>query len=644
MSRGGYASPDTHPAGRPHTAPPPHGSAPGHGTPPGHAGPPSHAGPHDGAAPHHDNGPSHHDNGPGHHDNGPGHHSPDADYSRPGPDTVHQRHAESTPSGTSYHRGDPEMGDLPQRVRPDPDGRYTVDVHVTPDGRARVGGHTYSPEEFADILRRDPNYDGRPIRLIGCDAGSNDFANRLSNDLNTPVTAPTRPAWTDSDGRVFSSDYEIGPDGRPRPRIPPNGEWNTHHPDGSTTRAGDDPFAPGTPDADHHDLDPDDSRARGDGDGDTAGDQPQTGPRPDERYDPVPRPERIPRTDPRHDELFVDWDRPNHVPGTNPPQPIRTHEPPIEAPHRDRPAVPDGNAHPDRLRPDADPNPVPVPLRGHEPLQPHTAYPVHNQNGTTTTFTTDGDGNVRWVEATPGSRDNRVEGHGEWSGFNPDLGYPLLPDVQYRVPNFNNENLNLTFHTDSHGQPDAVTGDVQHGGQSPEHRDDDKERGAQRRAQMEGEAAHPTPQDPDHGLSPEELERTRVKYAGGHLVANELGGLGEYLNMHPQMAASNSGNYRDGWVHDASWRKMEKDLGAISRSEGQDIRNYQVRMNRGADGVPPSVEVRWQEVTYRCGPDGKPLTDADGNKIVESVETYQRDFPNEAGDPNYGPQNRFAGR
>jgi len=192
------------------------------------------------------------------------------DHERPGPDGVNQRHAESTPAGTSYHRDDPDMGDLPQRVRPDPDGRYTVDVHVTPDGRARIGGHTYRPEEFADILRRNGDYDGRPIRLIGCDAGSNDFARRLSRELNTDVLAPTKPAWTDSHGRVFSSDYAIGPDGKARPEIPPNGEWQTHHPDGTTSHAGEDGFTPDTGDADKHDLDPTDAKDRGEGETDSS--------------------------------------------------------------------------------------------------------------------------------------------------------------------------------------------------------------------------------------------------------------------------------------------------------------------------------------------------------------------------------------
>ncbi|MEU3274215.1 hypothetical protein ABZ639_25525 [Saccharomonospora sp. NPDC006951] len=179
------------------------------------------------------------------------------------PDQVNQRHADPTPAGTSYHRGDPDLGDLPQRVPPDPGGRYTADVHVTPEGHARIGDRHYTPEQFADILRRNGDYDGGPVRLIGCDAGSNDFAQRLARELDADVLAPNTKAWTDSNGRVFSSDVEIGPDGKLRPRIPPNGEWTTHHPDGTTTGAGDDAFSPDTPGERKRDLDGDDARARG---------------------------------------------------------------------------------------------------------------------------------------------------------------------------------------------------------------------------------------------------------------------------------------------------------------------------------------------------------------------------------------------
>jgi hypothetical protein len=167
------------------------------------------------------------------------------------------------------------MGDLPHRVPNDP-RFFTADVHITPDGRARVGGHDYTPAEYADMLRRS-GYDGsKPVRLIGCDAGSNDFAKQLSKHLDAPVVAPTKPAWTDSHGRVFTSDAEIRPDGTRQPKIPPNGEWETHHPDGSKSKASDDGFAPGTHDKDK-DLDPNDpngakDRAADDADADSDAD------------------------------------------------------------------------------------------------------------------------------------------------------------------------------------------------------------------------------------------------------------------------------------------------------------------------------------------------------------------------------------
>lgn len=262
------SSPSTHgPGNRP-----PSGTGPGHTGPggPGGHGPGGHSGAGhspDGGRPGHGpdgHGPRQDPNSPHHSDNPPHDRGPDGEPDRPlTPDEVNQRHSEGTPAGSSYHRGDSDMGDLPHRVQPDPDGRYTVDVHVTPDGHARIGNRTYTPEEFADILRRNGDYDGRPIRLIGCDAGSNDFARRLSRELDTEVMAPSKPAWTDSNGRVFSSDYEIGPDGRTRPRIPPNGEWDIHSPDDTARRASDDGFTPDTSHADKQDVDADSARDRG---------------------------------------------------------------------------------------------------------------------------------------------------------------------------------------------------------------------------------------------------------------------------------------------------------------------------------------------------------------------------------------------
>ncbi len=235
---------------------PPHQGPPNQGPPrapqqgPPNQGSPQPRGPHP-VAPHHTpDGPPHH--------GGPDGHRPEP---RPNIDEAHARHGETTPAGISHHRGDSDMGDLPGRVPNDP--RYfTADVHITPDGRARIGNHSYSPEEYGDLLRRN-GWDGRtPIRLIGCDAGSNDFARRLSAHTDAPVLAPTKPAWTDSQGRVFTSDAAVDAHGNRQPRIPPNGQWETHSPDGTRTRASEDGFVPGTPDKDKSGVDPSGARDR----------------------------------------------------------------------------------------------------------------------------------------------------------------------------------------------------------------------------------------------------------------------------------------------------------------------------------------------------------------------------------------------
>ncbi len=160
-------------------------------------------------------------------------------------DEIHNNHAEQTPAGISHHRGDPTMGDLPHRVPADPN-RFTADTHITPDGHAVIGGQTLTPEQYGDLLRRS-NWDGvTPIRLIGCDASTNDFADRLAQHLGVEVLAPTHAAWTDANGNIFSASAVTNPDGSRTPRVPPDGQWQSHQPNGTTTSNGTDSIPPGT--------------------------------------------------------------------------------------------------------------------------------------------------------------------------------------------------------------------------------------------------------------------------------------------------------------------------------------------------------------------------------------------------------------
>ncbi|MER6665495.1 hypothetical protein ABT256_13205, partial [Amycolatopsis japonica] len=602
---------DFGPGAQPHTGTPgahgpgnrPGGTGPGN-TGPGGRGPGGHSGP-----PHSPDGHGPGGHGPrqdGHPDGSPHDRGPDAEPDRPlTPDEVNQRHSEGTPAGSSYHRGDSDMGDLPHRVQPDPDGRYTVDVHVTPDGHARIGNRTYTPEEFADILRRNGDYDGRPIRLIGCDAGSNDFARRLSRELDTEVMAPSKPAWTDSNGRVFSSDYEIGPDGRPRPKIPPNGEWDVHGPDGTARRASDDGFTPDTSHADKQDVDADSARSRGDGD--DAGHPP---------YDDVPKPRTISRDSPEFNERFADWNRRDDSEFTGQRNRPDGHDP------VDSPRVID-EVEPRTKNSKLDSEGVPQALRGEKPLAGDAEYKVEYKNGATTRFFTDADGKVTHVEATPGTKE---------PFHNPDLRYPLQPGTQYRVPNFNDPDKAWTFEVGANGKPTAMTGDPAFRGQNEDFRD----QASQDRSNAEGKKAYKN--HPDHGD-----EHKPVRWAGGHLAANEMGGPGEYINMHPQMAGSNSGNYKDGWIYDASWRAQEVELGKFADRPGQEIENYQVRMEGDSNGVPENVTMRWQEVVYKVDENGDLVPGPDGKPIELSRETKQRDFPNDPSQVNYGPRDRYKG-
>ena len=526
-------------------------------------------------------------------------------------DPAHVIGSESSPTdaGRSFHNDDPELQHLANQVPPDPH-RYTVDAHAGPDG-VHINGRTYNAEEFAQVMRHDPNWDGKtPIRLLGCDTGKlpDGFAHDLSRELGVPVTAPTRPVWSDSHGRVFSSGYEHGPDGTVKPKWPPDGEWKTFHPDGSSHPAGHEGFPPGH-EPHHAEEPPKDARARdasqqpdadhhgGDhGQDDAPPHQPHV-PDGDDDFDPPPPRLEVPPEEAGKE--FAPWDRPHDSTYERAPNPPDPGSPvPVSAPDRDRVRDPIGPP------PDHAPT-EPEVLHDHSPLHPNTRYEVANPNGTHTTYFTDEHGDVKWVEATSGTKAG---------GFNPDINYPLLGDVKYRVDD------NWTFHTDEHGQTDSMTGKPDYGKSDGNRRDDSGDYSAQGRARIEGQVAYQN--DPDYA---------HVRWAGGHLAPNESGAPGEYVNMHGQMNASNSGHNKDGWTHEASWRAQESALADFDRLPGCSVDQVQVKMTRRADGLPEEVTMRWTQT--EPGADGQPVT-----------HTYQRVFPNVPENVNFDEKKKYAPR
>ncbi|MEV6771283.1 alpha/beta hydrolase [Nocardia sp. NPDC051030] len=327
-------------------------------------------------------------------------HRPNQDVSQPDPTHLPSDHtppadplghyAERTPAGLSIH-DDPTTRELARRVPEDP--RYfTIDAHLTEDGHIVIDGRKYTMEEFATRLP-ELGYDGgRPIRFIGCDAATNGAAPRLAHALNRDVLAPTKSAWTDTDGRVYASTAETHPGGTRRPRIPPDGEWEIHHPNGTKTKASEDGFVPGTHEQDKHGV-------TGDGAGERAA-------RPGEQ-------ER-----PSHQN--IEWREPEHTQTkkvvVEPGEPFFDHNRPV-------------NQNPS--------------------LEPRTRYEITDSEGRRTTVYTDGSNPPR-ITHIDALTDNTRTGYVEKPVANPDASYPL-PDVNYRIDTGHPDPF--THKTDEAGRP-----------------------------------------------------------------------------------------------------------------------------------------------------------------------------------------------
>ena len=321
------------------------------------------------------------------------------------------RDSQETPAGRAFFGPDEDgMRDLARRVPADPN-RFVVDGHGDADGM-RVGSRRLSLDDVAALIRNDPNWNGREVLLLSCRTGDGDFAAELSRRLGVPVLAPNGPAWSDTDGNVFASTSEPGPDGRPRPTWPPNGSWTAHHPNGTRTPAGENGYAPGHDGRRGAQENPDGAAARGDQGTDLSGNTANP--------DPPARTEnaegKASQSDPGHhlhpespyNERFAP---PNH--------------PTITIPV---PGVPEGHPH-------SAPRPG-EPFSHRTGLEPNTRYVVPGRG----TFWTNEQCEVRWVSASTPNREGE---------HNPDVHLPL-PNTHYEV---STEHGTLRFTTDANALP-----------------------------------------------------------------------------------------------------------------------------------------------------------------------------------------------
>ncbi|MCM3922846.1 hypothetical protein ND748_14395 [Frankia sp. AiPs1] len=105
-------------------------------------------------------------------------------------------------------------------------GRYTADLHGNPTS-FRVGSQDLDARQLAALIRKDENWQGRPIRLMSCETGRGEdpVAQKLADQLGVTVTAPTELAISDKHGNVYSASVRLDRFGFPRPTVPHDGAW-----------------------------------------------------------------------------------------------------------------------------------------------------------------------------------------------------------------------------------------------------------------------------------------------------------------------------------------------------------------------------------------------------------------------------------
>ncbi|QFZ23373.1 TNT domain-containing protein [Saccharothrix syringae] len=151
------------------------------------------------------------------------------------------RNSQVTGSGVALHTED-RLRDLSARI-PRSDDHVVLDIHTDGDG-VRIGDTHYTRAELVELINNHPDLAGRPIVLVGCDAGAggeNSLAAHVARETGQRVIAPDTLAWSDQHGNVYAS----SPNEAGGPRIPPDGGWHAFEPDGTHAPVGENGMPPG---------------------------------------------------------------------------------------------------------------------------------------------------------------------------------------------------------------------------------------------------------------------------------------------------------------------------------------------------------------------------------------------------------------
>ena len=97
------------------------------------------------------------------------------------------------------------------------EGYTDVICHGSPDefivymDKKQNESYIISAEMMAMLIQKSAMYHGGPIRLISCQTGKNKdgIAQRLANELQINILAPTETVNVDEDGRIFLTDNDI---------------------------------------------------------------------------------------------------------------------------------------------------------------------------------------------------------------------------------------------------------------------------------------------------------------------------------------------------------------------------------------------------------------------------------------------------
>lgn len=108
------------------------------------------------------------------------------------------------------------------------EGEYALVIHGNP-GAVGVAEHELDALGLAELVRSDPEWGGRPVRLVSCATGrgENPIAAQLADELGVEVRAPDDSVWIGHDGSVVVAPPKVVVIGGREYKVPDTGNSGT---------------------------------------------------------------------------------------------------------------------------------------------------------------------------------------------------------------------------------------------------------------------------------------------------------------------------------------------------------------------------------------------------------------------------------